>query len=69
MTLSPGWTRRAAAPLRMTSPGPPLHRVRLEARAVVDVEDVHLLVLEDVGELHQHRIEGDRADVVEIGRR
>ena len=41
--------------------------VGLEAGAVVDVEHVHLLVLADVGELHQARVEGDRPDVVEIG--
>ena len=30
-------------------------------------EHVHLLVLTDVGQLHQAGVEGDRADVVEIG--
>ena len=33
--------------------GPTGDDVGLEAGAVVDVEDVHLLVLADVGELHQ----------------
>ena len=41
--------------------------VGLEAGAVVDVEHVHLLVLEEVGELHEARVERDRPDVVEIG--
>src|SRR5439155_15683556 len=41
--------------------------IRFEAGTVVDVEHVHLLVLSDVGELHQPRVEGDRSDVVEIG--
>src|SRR5262245_53334101 len=40
--------------------------VRLEAGAVVDVEHVHLLVLEQVGELHEARVEGDRAHVVQV---
>src|SRR5439155_4258422 len=41
--------------------------VGLEPRAVVDVEDVHLFVLADVGELHQAGVERDRADVIEVG--
>src|SRR5581483_4425575 len=41
--------------------------VGLEPGAVVDVEDGHLLPLEDVGQLHEPRIERDRADVVEVG--
>src|SRR4029077_7941980 len=48
---------------------PAAEDVGLEARAVVDVEHVHLLVLTDVGELHQAGVEGDRTDVVEIGTR
>ena len=45
MTLSPGCTRRAAAPLRIDVAGTAGDHVGLEARAVVDVEHVHLLVL------------------------
>src|SRR5581483_8699054 len=41
-------------------------RVGLEAGAVVDVDDVHLLVLEDVGGLQQVGIDGDRAHVVQV---
>ena len=41
-------------------------RVGLEARAVVDVDDVHLLVLEDVGGLEQVGIDRDRPDVVQV---
>src|SRR3954468_22368826 len=40
--------------------------VRLEAGAVVDVDDVHLLVLEDVGGLEQVGVDGDRPDVVQV---
>src|SRR5262245_51689749 len=40
--------------------------VGLETRTVVDVEHGHLLVLDDVGELHEARVECDRTDVVEI---
>ena len=41
-------------------------RVGLEAGAVVDVDDVDLLVLEDVGGLEQVGVDGDRADVVQV---
>ena len=41
-------------------------RVGLEAGAVVDVDDVHLLVLEDVGGLEQVGVDRDRADVVQV---
>src|SRR4029077_11698618 len=40
--------------------------VGLEAGAVVDVEDVDLLGLEEGGGCHQRRVEGDRPDVVEV---
>src|SRR5690606_32147674 len=43
------------------------HRVRLEARPVVDVDDLDPLVLDDVGRLHEEGINGDRALVVEVG--
>ena len=59
MTLSPGVTRWAAALLRQISPGSPA-MAYVTRRPVVDVEDVHLLVLDDVGEAEQHRI--DRVD-------
>src|SRR5436190_7518887 len=41
-------------------------RVGLEAGAVVDVDDGHLLVLEDVGGLEQVGVDGDRPDVVQV---
>jgi len=41
-------------------------RVRLKARAVVDVEHVNLLVLEDVGGLEQVGVDRDRPDVVQV---
>ena len=41
-------------------------RVGLEAGAVVDVDDVDLLVLEDVGGLEQVGVDRDRADVVQV---
>ena len=68
MMVSPRWTRRAAAPLICMSPDPrsPGDRVGLEARAVVDVEHVDLLVLEDVGGLQQIGVDGDRSDVVQV---
>ncbi len=44
-----------------------LDGVRLEARAVVDVEDGDLLVGKDVGQRHELGVDGDRADVVEVG--
>ena len=68
MIVSPRCTRRAAAPLTHISPEPrsPGDRVGLEARAVVDVDDVHLLVLEDVGRLEQVGVDRDRADVVQV---
>src|SRR5205085_5090411 len=43
--------------------------VRLEPGAVVDVEDGDLLPFENVGQLHEARIKGYRADVVEVGPR
>ena len=41
--------------------------VGLEPGAVVDVDDGHLLVLEDVGRVEQVGIDGDRAHVVQVG--
>ena len=41
-------------------------RVGLEARAVVDVDHVHLLVLADVGGVEQVLVDRDRADVVQV---
>src|SRR4051794_25324959 len=41
--------------------------VGLEPGAVVDVEHVDLLVLADVGSGHQVDVQGDRADVVQVG--
>ena len=41
-------------------------RVGLEAGAVVDVDDVDLLVLADVGGLEQVGVDRDRADVVQV---
>jgi hypothetical protein len=51
-------TSRAAAPLRQTWPGSADDGVGLEAGAVVDVEDGHLLVLQDVGQGHQLGVDG-----------
>ena len=57
--MSPVWTSRAAAPLTLISPEPRCagDRVGLEAGAVVHVEHVHQLVLEDVGGLQQVRVD------------
>ena len=68
MIVSPWCTRRAAAPLTFISPDPrdAGDRVGLKARAVVDVHDVDLLVLEDVGGLQQVGVDRDRADVVQV---
>ena len=41
-------------------------RVGLEARAVVDVDDMDLLVLEDVRGLQQIGVDRDRPDVVQV---
>ena len=55
ITRSPGATSRAAAPLRQMSPpsGAPGDHVGLEPGAVVDVDHGDLLVLEQVGRIHQ----------------
>ena len=68
MIVSPRCTSRAAAPLTLIVAGAALagDRVGLEAGAVVDVDDVHLLVLADVGGLEQVGVDGDRADVVQV---
>src|SRR5690606_36541178 len=50
-------------------PPPAGDRVGLEPGPVVDVDDGDLLVLEDVGRLEQVGIDGDGADVVQVGRR
>ena len=69
MIVSPGWTRRAAAPLIFISPQPgaPAIVYVSKARAVVDVEHVDLLVLADVGRLEQVGVDRDRAHVVQVG--
>ena len=41
--------------------------VGLEALAVVDVDDLHLLVLADARSLHQVLVDGDAANVVKLG--
>ena len=68
MIVSPRCTSRAAAPLTRHRAGAALagDRVGLEARAVVDVEHVNLLVLEDVRRFEQVRVDRDRADVVQV---
>ena len=68
MIVSPRWTRRAAAPLSCIVSRAALagDRVGLEAGAVVDVDDVDLLVLADVGGLEQIAVDRDRADVVQV---
>ena len=68
MIVSPRCTSRAAAPLTCIVARAALagDRVRLEAGAVVDVDDVHLLVLEDVGGVEQVAVDRDRADVVQV---
>ncbi len=68
MIVSPRCTRRAAAPLTLISPEPRVagDRVGLKARAVVDVDHVNLLVLEDVGGLQQVGVDRDRPDVVQV---
>ena len=55
MTVSPGLTSRAAAPLMQIWPLPrcALDGVGRQPRAVVDVEHVHLLERQDVGRVHQ----------------
>ena len=67
MTLSPGMHEPGGGAVEDHVAGTAGDDVGLEARAVVDVEHVHLLVLADVGELHQAGVERDRPDVVEIG--
>ena len=41
--------------------------VGLEAGAVVDVDDGHLLAVEQVGELHELDVDRDRTHVVQVG--
>src|SRR3979411_1120752 len=72
ITVSPGWTSRAAAPtsrpvsLDVARAALAGDRVGLEAGAVVDVHDVNLLVLADVRGLEQLGVKRDRPDVVQI---
>ena len=44
-------------------------RVRLQAGAVVDVDDVDELAGQQVGGVEQVLVDGDRADVVQVGLR
>ena len=41
--------------------------VGLQAAAVVDVGDLHALVLQDAGSVHEVLIDGDGTDVVHLG--
>ena len=68
MIVSPEVDQARGGAVDLHRPRPPLagDRVGLEARAVVDVEHVHLLVLEDVGRAQQIRVDRDRADVVQV---
>src|SRR5439155_24661645 len=50
-------------------PALPGDGVCLEAGPVIDVQDVHLLVLEDVGGIQQVRVDRDRAHVVQVAPR
>ncbi len=67
--MSPGCTRWAAAPLMQASTASRLagDGVGCQAVAVVYVEDMDLLIGQDVGCLHEIRVEGDAAHVVEVG--
>ena len=58
ITLSPTFAQWAAAPLRQTIP-----------LAVVHVSDLDALVFADVRGVEQVLVDGDRADVVELGLR
>ena len=55
MTVSPGWTRRAAR-----------DDVRLETRAALVVDDLHALVCEDAGRVHERAVDRDAAHVMEV---
>ena len=44
-----------------------LDHVRIESLAVVDVQNVNILVLDQSGGIHQVFIDGDAANIVEIG--
>ena len=41
--------------------------IRDQSRAVVDVDDGHLLTFEQIGRSHQVGVHGHRSDVVQIG--
>ena len=58
--------RGGAVDLDVARAALPGDRVGLEAGAVVDVDNVHLLVLEDVRGLEQVRVDRDRADIVQV---
>ena len=58
--------RGGAVHLDLARAGLALDRVGDEARAVVDVPDVYLLVDEQVGLAHQLGVDRDRADVVGV---
>src|SRR5919202_2178856 len=59
-------SRGGAVDLHRTRPALAGDGVGLEARAVVDVHDVDLLVLTDVGGLEQLGVDGERAGVVQV---
>jgi hypothetical protein len=41
--------------------------VGLEAGAVIDIDDVDLLVFADIGQTQQYRVDGNRPGIVQIG--
>ena len=57
---------RGAVDLQLAGAALALDRVGLKACAVIYIEDGDLLMGEDVGRLEQQRIDGDRADVVQV---
>ncbi len=71
MMTSPTCTFRAAAPLRQMQPLPrsPLDDVGLETLSVVDVHNLDLFALDDVGRLQKRLVDGDAAHIMQIGLR
>ena len=65
--MSPGDDEAGGRAVEADLPGLALNGVGLEAGPVVDVEDGHLLVGQDVGQRHQLGVDGHRAHVVQVG--
>lgn len=69
MTLCPGSTQWAARAVHADHAASRLagDDVGLEAVAVVDIDDLHLLVLQDARRAGKLGVHGDGADIVELG--